>query len=594
MAENKLQFPLTVRTDSEEFIINKEDDPTSPSQFLSDFDGDRGRSKRRRRCGQCGPCQVKENCNKCNFCMRRDILKQTCIYRKCVYLRSKPKPYPSPQGGSELNRVTSPPNQSSVKSLRTSSAGSASDGPNISNHSEQISQQTIGNFNPFSSMNPSVGSSFLSSDSLFKPPVPQTSHAPQTSVVISSPEPLPPQISPYNPQNMPQIHSGHNPMTLTSSDVSGKTLPLVSQQNSCSSFSSPLSHHHLQSDPLKYDTYFNRYSRTTPTNESRTNLPSPCMYHPGFPGPYRGTTGPVDRNPYGHYVRPPTIPPYLPSNSNMLRHFTSLPQGYPIPPPAGRYVDGYAETPPYPTGYNGFGIQPPDMQMPIHSMSHHHPFNSYSNINRHQPPQYEQSSTCPKNVFGPPAFPSLALGTLRVQERPHGIHSFRCNPFYRPLPWDEHYFHPIRRPNSTVSNDSKASSVSSGFECDVISIDNLQINAYIRSDGCNSIEIEIDNPSSPTDKQKTVETQNKSLSQPDINCNYKSKPQSPRKITLTGIVTLKQDLGEEGIVQLDIPGNKVTLEESWLDNSLAKYSCNIVDLLKFIESEPRNELESQN
>jgi hypothetical protein len=33
-----------------------------------------------------------------------------------------------------------------------------------------------------------------------------------------------------------------------------------------------------------------------------------------------------------------------------------------------------------------------------------------------------------------------------------------------------------------------------------------------------------------------------------------------------------------------IPGNKVTLEESSLDFSLAKYSCNIIDLLKFIES----------
>jgi hypothetical protein len=76
----------------------------------------------------------------------------------------------------------------------------------------------------------------------------------------------------------------------------------------------------------------------------------------------------------------------------------------------------------------------------------HHPFNStYSNINRHQPPQYEQSSTCPKNVFGPPAFPSLALGTLRVQERPLGIHNFKCNPFYRPMPWEKHLLQPSDR-----------------------------------------------------------------------------------------------------------------------------------------------------
>ncbi|XP_076472102.1 uncharacterized protein LOC143301594 [Babylonia areolata] len=48
--------------------------------------------KRRRRCGQCGPCQVKDNCNKCQYCLRKDILKQACVLRKCVYLR-KPVPH---------------------------------------------------------------------------------------------------------------------------------------------------------------------------------------------------------------------------------------------------------------------------------------------------------------------------------------------------------------------------------------------------------------------------------------------------------------------------------------------------------------------
>ena len=53
--------------------------------------GGKFRLKRRRRCGQCGPCQVKDNCGKCQYCMRKDVLKQACIYRKCVYLR-KPVP----------------------------------------------------------------------------------------------------------------------------------------------------------------------------------------------------------------------------------------------------------------------------------------------------------------------------------------------------------------------------------------------------------------------------------------------------------------------------------------------------------------------
>jgi hypothetical protein len=79
-------------------------------------------------------------------------------------------------------------------------------------------------------------------------------------------------------------------------------------------------------------------------------------------------------------------------------------------------------------------------------------------------------------------------------------------------------------PNSAMREDrSKASSASSGFECDVISIDDMQMNAFIRSDGCNSIEIEIDDPLSPTctnDPKKSVEKCNKWYSEPDsINFN---------------------------------------------------------------------------
>nr|BAH29723.1 hypothetical protein [Dicyema japonicum] len=50
----------------------------------------KGRSQRRRRCGFCGPCNVRENCNSCKNCLNRKILKQSCIYRKCIYLRDKP------------------------------------------------------------------------------------------------------------------------------------------------------------------------------------------------------------------------------------------------------------------------------------------------------------------------------------------------------------------------------------------------------------------------------------------------------------------------------------------------------------------------
>lgn len=48
--------------------------------------------KRRTRCGQCGPCQIKNDCGQCKHCLNKAVLKQSCIYRKCLYLRCKPNP----------------------------------------------------------------------------------------------------------------------------------------------------------------------------------------------------------------------------------------------------------------------------------------------------------------------------------------------------------------------------------------------------------------------------------------------------------------------------------------------------------------------
>ncbi|XP_064600983.1 uncharacterized protein LOC135467149 [Liolophura sinensis] len=56
-----------------------------------DEESPNSRVKRRKRCGECGPCQVKENCGTCIQCQRRSVLKQSCIYRKCLYLRKPSK-----------------------------------------------------------------------------------------------------------------------------------------------------------------------------------------------------------------------------------------------------------------------------------------------------------------------------------------------------------------------------------------------------------------------------------------------------------------------------------------------------------------------
>lgn len=101
-----LSFPQKVHTEDEDFVIELDESHMAGHHDMYGLD-DRSRCKRRKRCGQCGPCQVKENCMKCHFCIRKDVLKQTCIYRKCVYLRSKPKPY-SRSHQSPSGRVSPP------------------------------------------------------------------------------------------------------------------------------------------------------------------------------------------------------------------------------------------------------------------------------------------------------------------------------------------------------------------------------------------------------------------------------------------------------------------------------------------------------
>lgn len=85
--------------------------------------------------------QVKENCNKCQYCMRKDVLKQACVYRKCVYLR-KPVPRfrqePATAGVASHKSAPTPPNKPTstpVPPAPTNSANSASNSSsNITNN----------------------------------------------------------------------------------------------------------------------------------------------------------------------------------------------------------------------------------------------------------------------------------------------------------------------------------------------------------------------------------------------------------------------------------------------------------------------------
>ncbi|KAK6972983.1 ras guanine nucleotide exchange factor K [Biomphalaria glabrata] len=143
-------------------------DGVTPPGMAWDGQGDGGgkfRLKRRRRCGQCGPCQVKENCNKCQYCMRKDVLKQACIYRKCVYLR---KPVPrfrqeTPIAASQKSTPTPPrkPSSTQAPTIVTNSSNSSSAAPqNVSNSSNTTSAPASALSSPASV--PSVSSSHQS------------------------------------------------------------------------------------------------------------------------------------------------------------------------------------------------------------------------------------------------------------------------------------------------------------------------------------------------------------------------------------------------------------------------------------------------
>lgn len=102
----------------------------------------------------------------------------------------------------------------------------------------------------------------------------------------------------------------------------------------------------------------------------------------------------------------------------------------------------------------------------------------------------------------------------------------------------------------------------------------------IRFDGCNSIVIEFDD--------RVLETFGMSIKLGNIGFSQNSENECSifvKKVCIQGLVYLKQDLGEEGIIQLEFFGNKVTLEEAYLDSELVFYFCDVDELLNFIRKE---------
>ena len=750
------------------------------------------RLKRRRRCGQCGPCQVKENCNKCHYCVRKDVLKQTCVYRKCVYLRSKPKPYMrSPRDVVPLSSrplvptppqnvlpqtfisspqppvATDPPSVNDDPSVIKTPPVSSQDAPSQNLFSESLPVtkcSTESNGATVTQANsPAVPHSFPFSIPQPQRPFPvdnvlsQNAHFPGNSTLGGSgtiaPVPLAPRFD----------HTG--PFTNNHSLVPGLASSVEKSFTEYNNQRFPHSHlhmpfpHHIRDSQSMLNMHYPTYGKSLGDSRQSTKSPS-CMYGPSLPafpsamsamssvsfdrGPMpAGPLDPLDRTHNGSTSYPL-------NNSDLFRQYPSLSSatsGYPgFPAPHSYPHSGYSASSTY-SGYSGFGMpHPPNIPIPPAIPGNSSHFGTYSASSALS--SLNQTHGCPKNVQHPPASPtwdtplmqgtygciphsrgsvpssddssqetsslvametsetkesevqqegdisnvrqisyakqatqidlplekdfmkdscgsfsiSHILGSGRVFQKScrnssddrsvdesHklqniSVHSqspyvnFISNgaindshimsnkaacgekpqsntyneliakiPQLSPLqptmlsPWSIFNVFPDgMRPASVFSSEYASHDVSSDFESDIICVDDIMMSAMIRSDGCNSIEIETEDKMSETLQRKSCcqgadvclksdRGSGSKMSEGEGKKSADCTSDDRLKMFIQGKVMLRQDLGEEGIVQLEIPGGKVMLEESVLDDKMAALSSNVSELIEFINKKPNIE-----
>lgn len=791
-----MSFPMKVHTDDEDFVIELEGNSvTSPPDGYG-IDGDRGRCKRRKRCGQCGPCQVKENCNQCHFCIRKDVLKQTCIYRKCVYLRSKPKPYArpqqSPQRAAGLMSTASDrmsPGRSLSPNMRTPSAsGTINAGLPYQDQASttatateprnenpffppNLPQQTItpmgaSEFEPLGgpisgrgqqmasdhaavNMNMHMNANMLPSS----PPIHKRPEVAQ-SPMVQSPHVQSPQIQSPLVQSPPIINSPSNaiPGIPSIPPVSNPVLPpqmpiphMASVSNSFmpnNMMPNSVMSHHMPGLPAMSNTALPvppmpaipslpsipNIDRTIPEFRHPDQMPPPPHHrHPIFP--------PVHAHPASHQMShrdPQMLDPharvphmgFTPPN-----HFDSMSRGtndsscmyhpglqYSMPSPFHQPTGSFFSSgpdmfrsqflpSPFPSSYSPYPSNPyrdsfgssPFTGLPVPPSSHlsQYPgpsprFGSSLGMGQSFSQQYSPYNThngCPKNGSCPPVSPSIDDVKV-LQEGYKNIERSNSNMSVNSSV--SSFWEPWRLPSwfsprhDEVRSRMSTSTLSSDFECDIISIDDHRMNAMIRSDGCNSIEIEFDQRSSgdessprklpsrcssasefcspikkmgfrpiggrpfpgrslfpdtlyspnntysedeqisantnralkyfekprpvnmykgtsvnePIDKQtenvkehtdKANERENDGNSRnTEDQTSDKENIEKSKKIFFKGPVCVTQDLGDEGIFQVTLPGHRVSIANITLDEELAKSSSNLDELLEFISNQPEN------
>lgn len=792
-----MSFPQKVHTEDEDFVIELDENHMAGPHDGYGMD-DRSRCKRRKRCGQCGPCQVKENCMKCHFCIRKDVLKQTCIYRKCVYLRSKPKPYTrphqSPQGRASPSRdvmqaspvLKSPPSVQTHPGMPFSDAGihmpearqenhpffpaqlpqpsSQNNGyvsppnPVMDNRTPSLPNHTAATINMQMSASPhlqnATSPSVQKMHDAASPGIPHPVHSPMV-VIPGIPTPISScsNITPHMP-SMPHMGPAVFSQPMSSSSLANippiPALPSMPGINdrTMNEFRPPdqfpLPPHHPHPHyptvhphphmPSRDPGLFGDHSRVSHMN---FNTPNPmetfargpndssCMYHPR-----------LQYSMPGHFQ--PSGPSFIPGaaeiNPFRSNFLNSFPPGYSYPP--DRYREGFGPLP-----FSRLGMSPSTTFPQYPGQGH-----GYGMGNSFSQQYYNSQHGCPKNGSRPPVSPStddvkVLQEGYKNEISPTSKSSDPCSPHYKvsdlcsptsaveedisregrnsgrmssdqfmPPTYNDYIHHRSRsnfgeisprmdhlrawsefylnktfgrsdgissqsaksfgRNDSVSSQNSRlslwepwrippwfsprrddvrsrasTSTLSSDFECEVISIDDHQMNALIRSDGCNSIEIEFDNGSLCSNEDSSprkLTSTNSSISdfaspmkssyfQP-IDRLMISEPRSVfspwsndvpagsvyggkalddegfikitknnvssgtrgtdcaetrekhSKLFIKGSVCIRQDLGDEGTMQLELPGHKVTIEDAVLGDDMKKQCSDIVELKKFINS----------
>ncbi|XP_041367464.1 ras guanine nucleotide exchange factor K-like [Gigantopelta aegis] len=710
-------LPMKIEAnDDEEYIVEHNDNgdyddddlisPTGHSESdwasLQDSAAGKLRLKRRRKCGQCGPCQVKENCDKCHFCLRRDVLKQSCIYRKCLYLRKKPSRV----------RDCVPPSSSSRHP-------SSSQSPSAASSSACVSTPVQNSTSPLSPI--SVDGSHC------RPPQPSPSYIPGNSSATNSHQHLTP--DPHRPLlGVDPLPAGFQPDPLRQLPVPPPPDPLRSSYQSPPQADVLRSHSadqarspHADMRPMSSDTV-----RSLPTSQAPPTPVSVDQLRPMPTDPLHHMQSESLRQFQNNHLRPFQADQLRPPlGMESLRPFPSEQYGMAYGPP--RHV---WPPPGLPSPYNfqtnnmNMGASPscrmslPDAcrysmpaqpSFPHHPHHHHMPFNINSDFRPPVPFGTPSSLGPPMNPpFYPPPpvppVPSTSLPTLPIVQYSASQETYPGSRFAAPPMYTGSLYSPFRPPSepyiyhaqfppmesvfsgngskmayfrdqflrhcdksdlskdfhsNTFADDDKAmmlekyrciiedsvmsssslklsekmdtkefyssckdidddlreemSRITRDGECNVcISIDDYKMQAFIRSDGVNNLEIEIESPvelspnNTCSNKNKHPENHNNNNnnnnSTNNNNNNNKTNnnnsniadTESPkpreviapvaRRTTVVGTVCIRQDLGDEGIMQLEVPGHRVFLEETILDDTIISQSDKPAELIHFIQT----------